>query len=167
MNSAFAEFLSSPAEENLARAALEPVGFADWRAAHRSLERLAAQPEHRPAVMQFLPHLLTALAEAADPDRVLAGLERLSGRFARPADLFNLLAANPRAVEILVAIGAGSQFLTEILLRNPHYLERLIETRQMAKPKSAEQFYSEAKARCCRTGITRRPDGRFAPLPEL
>lgn len=145
MNSAFAEFLSSPAEEGLARAALEPVGFTDWRAAHRSLERLAAPPEHRPAVIQFLPHLLTALAEAADPDRVLAGLERLSGRFARPADLFNLLAANPRAVEILVAIGAGSQFLTEILLRNPHYLERLIETRQMAKPKSTEQFYSEAK----------------------
>ena len=48
-------------------------------------------------------------------------------------------------MEILVTLFSGSQFLTEILLRNPAYFERLIAYRRMAVPKSVEQLYAEAQ----------------------
>ena len=66
--------------------------------------------------------------EAADPDRVIASLERFVARFGDGLPMLNFLAGNPRAVEILVALFAGSQFLTEILLRNPEFFERLAAT---------------------------------------
>ncbi len=86
-----------------------------------------------------------ALSNAAGPDRVLANLDRLIGRMDYPLGFFHYLARNPRAVEILVTLFAGSQFLTEILLRNPAYFERLVEYKRMAATRSAEQLYSEAQ----------------------
>ena len=131
--------------EKLAQPHLAPVGFADWRAAYRSLQHLAGGPDRRQAVEKFLPHLLVSLAQAADPDRVLASLERFVDRFADPVPLLESLAHNPRAVEILVTLFAGSQFLTEIVLRNPDYLERLVSYRRLTAPKSVEQLYAEAQ----------------------
>ena len=63
------------------------------------------------------PHLQTALASAADPERSLVYLERLldSG----DESLLPALVKNPRVIESLVTIFSGSQFLTEIILRNP------------------------------------------------
>ena len=98
------------------------------------------------SVREFLPHLLAALANAADPDRVIASLERFVARFEDGLPMLNFLAGNPRAVEILVVLFAGSQFLTEILLRNPELFERLLAYRRLARPKSVEQLYMEAQS---------------------
>jgi [glutamine synthetase] adenylyltransferase / [glutamine synthetase]-adenylyl-L-tyrosine phosphorylase len=131
--------------EKAAQPHLNQVGFSDWRAAYRSLQHLAGGPDRREAVEKFLPHLLVALTQAADPDRVLASLERFIERFDNPIPPLNSLAGNPRAVEILVTLFAGSQFLTEIVLRNPDYFERLVVYRRLSAPKSIEQYYAEAQ----------------------
>ncbi|HMD87525.1 MAG TPA: hypothetical protein VKF38_00050 [Anaerolineaceae bacterium] len=128
-----------------ARALLAPANFEDWRAACRCLLRLAPDDQSWEAFSQFFPHLLAALSKAAGPDRVLANLDRLVSRIDNPLAYFRYLARNPRAVEILVTLFAGSQFLTEILLRNPVYFERLVEYKRMAVARSAEQLYSEAQ----------------------
>ncbi|HCE16582.1 MAG TPA: glutamine synthetase adenylyltransferase [Anaerolinea thermolimosa] len=106
---------------------------------------LAGEPERVAAFKQFLPHFLAALSEAADPERVLVSFERFLGRFTDPLPVLWVLAGNPRAVEILVVLFAGSQFLTEILLRNPDAFERLVAYRQLSRPKSVEQLYNEAQ----------------------
>lgn len=124
---------------------LAPVDFSDRRAARRCLERLAPDPQRQHLLDSFLPHLLAALSEAAGPDRVLASLERFIGRFADPSMPLATLSNNPRAVEILVTLFSGSQFLTEILLRNPDYFERLVAHRRLAAPKSSDQDYTEAQ----------------------
>jgi glutamate-ammonia-ligase adenylyltransferase len=124
---------------------LAPAGFADWRGAARCLLRLAPDYERWEALDQFFPHLMLALTNAAGPDRVLANLDRLVARMDDSLTFFRYLAHNPRAVEILVTLFSGSQFLTEILLRNPAYFERLVEYQRMAAPKSAEQLYAEAQ----------------------
>src|SRR5690606_26208820 len=58
--------------------------------------------------------------------------------------LFRYLADYPRAVEILIKLFVGSQFLTEILLRNPEYLAKLTNHKRLAEFKSRDQFYHEA-----------------------
>jgi glutamate-ammonia-ligase adenylyltransferase len=125
---------------------LSPVGFADWRAANRCLQRMADDPQVRLVLADFLPHLLMALTSAAGPDRVLVNFERFARSAANRLAMFHYLASNPRAVEILVTLFAGSQFLTEILLRNPEYFKQLTEHKRLAHPKSVEQFYAEAQA---------------------
>ena len=124
---------------------LAPVGFTDLRAAQVVFNHLMAGNNKSAAVRDFLPHLLAALANAADPDRVIASLERFVARFGDGLSILNFLAGNPRAVEILVVLFAGSQFLTEILLRNPELFERLLAYRRLARPKSVEQLYTEAQ----------------------
>ncbi len=125
---------------------LAPIGFADWRAAYRGLQRMADAPELKLALADLLPYLLTTLAGAASPDRALVNLERFARSAPDQLALFYYLASNPRAVEILVTLFAGSQFLTEILLRNPEYFARLAEPKHLARSKSADQFYAEAQA---------------------
>jgi glutamate-ammonia-ligase adenylyltransferase len=125
---------------------LSPVRFADWRAASRCVQRMADDPQVGLALADLLPHLLMTLADAASPDRVLVNFERFACSAADRLALFRYLASNPRAVEILVTLFAGSQFLTEILLRNPEYFELLMEHKHLAQPKSVEQFYTEAQA---------------------
>jgi glutamate-ammonia-ligase adenylyltransferase len=128
-----------------AEALLFPVGFADWRAAHRCLLRLAGEERTSQTLARLLPHLLTTLSGAANPDQVLVNLERFTHSATDKQAAFDYLACNPRAVEILVTLFAGSQFLTEILLRNPEYFERLMGLRGLAQHKSVEELYAETQ----------------------
>ncbi len=54
------------------------------------------------------------------------------------------LVDHPRSVEILVKLFVGSLFLTEILLRNPSYLDRLTQHQRLPEIKSRERFAEEA-----------------------
>jgi glutamate-ammonia-ligase adenylyltransferase len=138
--------LSEQADDDRLPQLLAPAGFADWRAAQRCLARMADTPQARRALADLLSHLLTTLVGAANPDRVLICLDRFVHSVPDKLALFHYLANNPRALEILVTLFAGSQFLTEILLRNPEYFERLMEHKRLAQPKSVEQLCREAYA---------------------
>ncbi|HAW28767.1 MAG TPA: glutamine synthetase adenylyltransferase [Planctomycetaceae bacterium] len=94
----------------------------------------------------ILPTLLQALTDAATPDGSLINFERFINSVSEPEIMLIFLTHNPRAVEILVRLFVGSQFLTEILLKNPDYLERLTRYNRIAEFKSQQQFYSEAMA---------------------
>jgi len=88
------------------------------------------------------PHLHTALASAADPERSLIYLQRLleSG----DDSLLHDLTQNPRVIESLVTIFSGSEFLTEILLRNPDIVHLLVHRKSLTQRKTAEQIHTEA-----------------------
>lgn len=125
---------------------LSPAGFTDWQAANRCLQRLIHDPQTSRTLSDLLPQLLSTLAGAASPDRVLVNFERFAMAAPDRLALFGYLGGNPRAVEILVTLFAGSQFLTEILLRNPEYFERLTEHKRLAQLKSVDQFFQAARA---------------------
>ncbi|HEX6985895.1 MAG TPA: glutamine synthetase adenylyltransferase, partial [Planctomycetaceae bacterium] len=127
-----------------AGAMLAAVGFADPRKARGRLESLCGDDGCRLALADCLPMLLAALSETAAPDGSLVNFERYVQSVGDRAALFRYLAANPRAVEILVKLFVGSQFLTEILLKNPDYLERLTLHKRLAEFKYREQFFFEA-----------------------
>jgi glutamate-ammonia-ligase adenylyltransferase len=119
-----------------------PVGFANRPAAQRILQHLAQAQAFAPC----WPHLLIALSNAASPDRALVNFERFVRNTLDQPDLFQQLADNPRTLEILITLFAGSQFLTEILLRHPEYFELLKEHKRLAQPKSARQLQTETQA---------------------
>ncbi|MCA9114520.1 MAG: glutamine synthetase adenylyltransferase [Planctomycetaceae bacterium] len=91
----------------------------------------------------FLPMLLYSLTDAAAPDGSLINFERYALTVPDRRELFEFLNSNPRAVEILVKLFVGSQFLTGILLRNPEYLEKLTHHKRLAEVKSETEFFEE------------------------
>jgi glutamate-ammonia-ligase adenylyltransferase len=127
------------------RALLSPAEFVDPRQAHRCLLRIAADPESQQALLDGLPALLLALANAANPDRVLVNLERLVDNAPDRVEIMRYLAHNPRTIEILVTLFAGSQFLTEILLRHPEYVEPLSQHKSLAQLKDIDQLLHETQ----------------------
>ena len=120
---------------------LASIGFIDHAAAIRCVRRLSTQP----GFPEILSHLLQALAVAADPDRVLVEFERLAQAYPGKSGLFIYLADHPRAIDILVAIFSSSQFLTEILLRTPDRLERLLDLKDLSRPKTTSQLIRTAR----------------------
>ncbi|REJ94068.1 MAG: glutamine synthetase adenylyltransferase [Planctomycetota bacterium] len=131
-----------------AKEIVAPVGFEDVSLAVTRLRGLAEDDESQRALAQTLPALLAALSDSAAPDSSLLNFERLVQAASDRTDLFHYLASNPRAVEILVRLFVGSQFLTEILLRNPDYLKQLVESKRLAEFKNRGEFCEAGRAEC-------------------
>jgi glutamate-ammonia-ligase adenylyltransferase len=132
-------------DDEAARRLIEPVGFADPRAAARSVRDLALVAGATAPLGQVWPSLLAALADAASPDRALINFARFIQAAPAPPRLLAELAADQRTTEMLVTLFAGSQFLTEILLRDGNHLARLADRAGLAQMKTAPQFEVEAR----------------------
>jgi len=129
------------------RQILAPIGFDDWLQAYHCLRRIPNSQETRLILADGLPYLLMALSNAAHPDRVLVSFERFVRNAPKQLELLRYLAGNPRAVEMLVTVFAGSQFLTEILLRHPEYFEQVTGRKHLAELKTVEQLNGEQKGK--------------------
>jgi len=137
--------IADPPDERL-RGFLTQAGFREPPSATDRLRRTVVQATDRATVGDVLPTLLLCLADSAQPDHTLLNFERLVQNVPQPAGLLKMLAANPRGIEILLRLFVGSQFLSDILLTNPGYLDRLTEQRRLADFKSVQQLYIEAQA---------------------
>lgn len=121
------------------------LGFEDGDAALRRLRSLCPDDDARRLLARLLPGLLYALSEAPAPDGSLTNFERLAQAVPDRTALFRYLSENPRAVEILVRLFVGSQFLTEILLRNPGYLEQLVQHKRLAEFKYRVELLEQGR----------------------
>jgi len=131
-------------DDLLTPSALASLGVSDAAAAERHLRRIAGHGlGAQQALARLFPYLSAALSNCADPDQALINMERFTSGDHAPETL-QQLAGNPRAVEILVTIFAGSQFLTEILLRDPTQFETLTQRERLARQKKAEEYRSES-----------------------
>ena len=129
-----------------ALALIESVRFENPSLAWKRLQAIASTPEERELLARAMPALLAALNEAATPDLSLVNLDRFLRSAPAQSKPLQFLAENPRAVEILVRLFVGSQYLTEILLQNPSYLARLTQYNRLSEIKSRQQFYEEGLA---------------------
>jgi [glutamine synthetase] adenylyltransferase / [glutamine synthetase]-adenylyl-L-tyrosine phosphorylase len=127
-------------------ALLRSVGFDDCDTARRRLLELARNDDERVELAECFPMLLVALSDAATPDGSLVNFERFVQSVDDRGELFHYLAEHPRAVEILIKLFVGSQFLTEILLRRPSALDELTNHKGLAEFKSRPQIIAEAAA---------------------
>jgi [glutamine synthetase] adenylyltransferase / [glutamine synthetase]-adenylyl-L-tyrosine phosphorylase len=139
------DVLEEETSEASIRRLLEPVGFGNLRLARERLVRLAADEAGKELLAAVLPALLLNLSDTAQPDHALLNFERFGQTVPDRHKFLAFLRDHPRAVEILVRLFVGSQFLTEILLCNPEYLERLTQHKRLADLKSVQQLHIEAQ----------------------
>ncbi|TWT43535.1 Glutamate-ammonia-ligase adenylyltransferase [Thalassoglobus neptunius] len=127
---------------------IEPVGFERIDVA---IDRLRSVPEsdvQRNLLAEILPGLLFSLSETPDPDRSVLNFQRFLKSVDDRETLLRTLSREPRTVEILLRLFVGSQFLTEILVRQPDALQRLTEHKRMAEFKSREEFIEQGRSAC-------------------
>jgi glutamate-ammonia-ligase adenylyltransferase len=106
--------------------------FADSLRATRALNELAqgsvsfhVAPRTRQILRRLRPLLLEQLAQCADPDVTLVAIVRFVEAFGLRSLLFELLATNPKLLELLVRTFDASFFATNVLVRHPHLLEEI------------------------------------------
>jgi [glutamine synthetase] adenylyltransferase / [glutamine synthetase]-adenylyl-L-tyrosine phosphorylase len=151
-----AELLSESLSAEDIRHWLMPLGFDDWEATHRRLLRIAGLAAGSRAFRDLLPYLLSMLSEIGNPDRALVNLERFLTGSQHSAAQLHHLATHLRAMEILIKLFAGSQFLTEILLRNPEYFAQLTKHQRLAQLKSKEELLRDLPTESQRDGHRRQ-----------
>lgn len=157
-----------PSEPNPVTAT-DQIAWADWGSIGRRLHNLISTPTlgpvsdraptpapgtvgNRPepstaahALDRLIPHLPRALSSAASPERALNNFERFLQALPAPAPVLAALGDDLHILEMLAHLFAGSQFLTEILLRNPGYLSLLTERTGIAHLKTPGRFLAEAR----------------------
>src|SRR5438093_1531732 len=106
--------------------------FSDPARATRTLNELAqgsvsfhVAPRTRQIFRRLRPLLLEELVQCADPDATLIAIVRFVEAFGLRSLLFELLATNPKLLELLVRTFDASFFATNVLIRHPHLLEEI------------------------------------------
>ncbi len=105
------------------RAILEPLGFRDPERAYRNLKSLAGSGPRRYRFAEVAILAWDLLMGSPDPGMALNNWEQfVHAAGAEPAARhFSELVSQPKRLEILLAIFAGSQFLSNTLIRNPEF----------------------------------------------
>jgi glutamate-ammonia-ligase adenylyltransferase len=112
--------------------------FANEARANRALSELAqgsssfhVAPRTRQIFRKLRPLLLDELSRCADPDATLIGLVRFVEAFGLRSLLFELLATNPKLLQLLVRTFDASAFATQQLIRHPHLLEEITRSSKL------------------------------------
>lgn len=105
---------------------LTAAAVADVPAALRAVLSLADDPLSRDRVVAVLAGLLAALPRCADPDMALRNLDRLGRAVYDRVAFYGLLRQHPVLVRFLAELLSFSEFLSDILIRNPEYFEWLL-----------------------------------------
>ena len=115
--------------------------FRDQTRAEKSFGELAqgparfhVAPRTRQVFRKLRPLLLQQLAKTADPDATLNQLLRFVEAYGLRSLLFELLAVNPRLLELLIKAFDVSRFAGDLLVRHPQLLEETTRSRKLDQP---------------------------------
>lgn len=120
------DLLSLQSEGRIGMERLAQYGFQDPQKARDELRLLSAGPENDPHAFhvreQFAavaPTLIEALSESGDPDTNLVRLGRILSNLRAPGSVYETLKGTPRFCRYLVTLVSNSEYLSEILIRDP------------------------------------------------
>jgi glutamate-ammonia-ligase adenylyltransferase len=92
------------------------------------------------------------LASTPDPGEALLCLDRLREAHPEP---FRRLTSSSAGLQYMVAVFSYSRFLSEAVLQSPHWLEELVEARDIQRGFSPEEFEDRLEADLAATGASR------------
>jgi glutamate-ammonia-ligase adenylyltransferase len=92
--------------------------------------------------------LLHEVSQAADPDRALTNLEKVSASLGAKAVLWELFSVNPPSLRLYVKLCATSQFLSEILINNPGMIDDLMDSLVVDRAQPATAIREELAELC-------------------
>lgn len=143
------------------KALLSPFGFSDAGRADAALQELAEAYPSREACAEALPYILRSASRSPDPDLALRRFVEYAQARADAHNFFVSLRHIPPLLGDLMHIFGSSDYLSHLLIRNPHYLSWFVETDSRDTEKSREQMEQELR-RWCRT--LRSREGRLGIL---
>ena len=141
---------------------LEEIPFDNAEAAAARWAKLAPSKTEAALLEKLSGPLFAALREAAQPDQSLLNIERYLDAVDNREQTLGWLVSQPRAIEILVRLFAGSPSLTELLVREPDHLHWLTNHRRLTEFPSREHFISRAKQEVESSSASRTPDDTIA-----
>lgn len=125
------------------QAGLEAAGVQDLRRAQRNLQLIASEGETPGLFAAIVPQLLEDLRNVPDPDMALNNLERYLGRALSRRFLLGLFRESPRTLDLALTIFGSSQFLADILTRQPALFEWLLEPGLLRHPRRRDELRQE------------------------
>jgi len=142
-------------------ALLLPWGFVDVARVDREMQALAEVYPSREACAEALPFILRAASRSPDPDLAFSRFVAYAQARVDAHAFFTSLKYIPPLLEDLMHVFGSSDYLSQVLIRNPHYLSWLLEMDSPATHKTREQMEEELR-RWCRT--LRSREGRLGIL---
>lgn len=129
--------------------------FRDPLAARRALQQLARQGVSDDDLQPLAPGLLAAVRDSPDPDRALVTFSRWFAGVCSPYSHLQTLLRHPVALHIFCLVAGSSQYLGDLLVRNPEYFEILSNPGVRGGVKSASALHQEVGALI---GACRQPE---------
>ncbi|MBI4560374.1 MAG: bifunctional [glutamate--ammonia ligase]-adenylyl-L-tyrosine phosphorylase/[glutamate--ammonia-ligase] adenylyltransferase [Candidatus Hydrogenedentes bacterium] len=146
------DLLNPHSDGTAAVARLATMGFRDPVQARAELIQLHAGTREEPHTLhireQFrrvAPTLLDALAGCSNPDTTLLRLGQILTKLRAPAAVYDLIRFNPDFASYLATLVSNSQYLSEILIRDPGLFETFGSASALEAP-SARQALEEQLA---------------------
>ncbi|TVQ37820.1 MAG: glutamate-ammonia-ligase adenylyltransferase [Spirochaetaceae bacterium] len=138
--------LSEEIDEQRKREILERGGFQNIERSYEAWRRMAGSGER-----QFLFAELAILARnvvrsCPDPDMALNNWDRFMAAIADPLEHIRRLQLQPQRLRILIAIFAGSQFLSDTLIQNPDFLDWVTEYQVVRSIRSLREISEDLAA---------------------
>jgi len=115
--------LSDNLPEHLQAEILSAGGFKNPARAYVNCRALAGEEETRKLFARLAILSWEIFKTSPDPDMALNNWERFISGIISPEDHFRQLLSQPKRIEILLKIFAGSQFLSDTLIKNPDFFE--------------------------------------------
>lgn len=119
---------------------LTPYGFKEPAKADANLQSMADDPLARQLLADSLEELLSCAAQSADPDQALNHFERFARAIVNKINLFSYLKESPRTIEILAKTFGGSQYMAEILIRDPVVLFWVTDPQILHQPRKKREM---------------------------
>lgn len=127
---------------------LGQLGAEDVERAHRNLTSILASGLTPDLIGVLLRQLAECLPRASDPDRALNNLDRFFAASRSPLALGALIERDPETLPTLLQIFSTSQYLSDLLIRDPesYDLLRLTEGQPVAREVLVDEICSEVAA---------------------
>jgi len=152
--------LSDALSEEVSTGILTAAQFINPSRAMVNLRRMSSRAD-----AEVLARLLVLgwdyLRRSGDPDMALNNWERFTEQVNDSTAFFRQLLAQPRRMEIMLRIFAGSRFLADTLIRNPVFLEWISDPAVITTPRQEEEMASDL------TAAMAQQDDRLEKLNEM
>ena len=125
---------------------LSKAGFMNPKRAYVNVKELAGDGTRRDAFAKLFLLAVDVLARKPDPDMALNNWERFIRALGSPEFHYNMLLSQPMRLEILLGIFAGSQFLSDTLIRNPGFLDWVVIPEVLNKIRNRNALEQELRS---------------------
>jgi len=145
VNQTLVQFLDDP---EAAAPWLRTLGLENLQRSHDNLVKLADSGMTLDLVCLICDQLAEHLAQQSDPDRALNNLDRFVAAARNPIALGSLFERDLEALPTLLQIFSTSQYLSELLIRDPESFDllRVTDGNPVARQILVEEICSEAEA---------------------